>query len=158
MVQLLIVLAAALICMGTGWWIGYRSRTTTTTLVLEPWPEDGEPLEPGSRDTQLEAARIAAANARHGLKEATEEADRSRKELEQLRVRADDREAKLRVTERMLSQVQEARVAAVNAQIAAEERLNAVRLEASTHAASADGELRRLRAEVGARDRQRHCI
>jgi chromosome segregation ATPase len=148
--QLLAVLIAALICMGTGWWLGYRSRQPDT-VVLEPWPEEQDaPTPEPETTTQLEAARIAAANARHGLREAKEEVERLRKELEPLRARADDREAKLRIAERMLSQAQEARIVAVDAQIAAEERLNAARLEATSNLTRAQAELERWRTTAQA--------
>lgn len=91
-------------------------------------------------EKQLDAARIAAANARHGLDEAKAELVKVQADLERTRAVANDREAKLRLAERMINTANEARRAAADAQLEAEEQVAHMRLEQVTGDARAHQE------------------
>lgn len=91
-------------------------------------------------EKQLDAARIAAANSRHGLDEAKAELAKVQADLERTRALANDREAKLRLAERMIATANEARRAAADAQLEAEEQLAHLRLEHVTGDARAHQE------------------
>lgn len=91
-------------------------------------------------EKQLDAARIAAANSRHGLDEAKAELARVQADLERTRAVANDREAKLRLAERMITTANEARRAAADAQLEAEEQVAHMRLEQVTGDARAHQE------------------
>jgi chromosome segregation ATPase len=107
-------------------------------------------------EKQLDAARIAAANSRHGLEEAKAELARVQADLERTRALATDREAKLRLAERMITTANDARRAAADAQLEAEEQLAQLRLEHLTGDARAHEEAGTWRERAAALERDLH--
>jgi hypothetical protein len=155
---MIVALLVALVCcsIATGWWIGSR-QPAQPPLSLQSFEEievvgvvDDERI--AELEKQLDVARIASTNARHGLEEARAETERWRAEADRSTAHANERDAKLRVAERMLAVTNDARRVAADAQLQAEEQVAHLRLQLveveSQLSAALEAERQRAAAQI----------